>query len=165
MEREAGCEAQGWTGAEHDLQASGALEEAAARLIEHHRAVTWAQAAMYRRAAEPRPRPTLRERAQAIDALMADFDGLDARMAALDAWSRGEETPLTPLPGAGVGGGGAVGGSVVAGKAGFGGAGGSSGFDRDGPAAVRARARLLRPLPGRQRRPLCAAVGGLRPAP
>jgi hypothetical protein len=75
---------------------SSVREAAAARMLQHHREVLSLQARMYRRAAEPRPSPTARERTEAISVLMADFDRLDECMAALDAWGRGEERPEPP---------------------------------------------------------------------
>jgi len=94
------------------------LDEAAARMVEHHRHVLAVQTRMYLRAAH---RPSAggaggagaalgaKEQKAATAALMQDMDELDAAMAALDAWSAGAA---------------ADGGAA---KAGFGGGGGGGG--------------------------------------
>jgi len=98
------------------------LDEAAERLVDHHRRLLGRQRSMYTDAAAPQPTTadglqyTLggRERKLRVSGLMSEMDALDAAMEGLEAWSRGEEADggggATGFGGGGMGGGGLGGG-------------------------------------------------------
>ena len=101
------------------------LDEAAARMVEHHRHVLAVQSRMYLRAAHRTAGASLsaKEQKAATAALLQDMDELDAAMAALDAWSAGATD-----------GGGAA-------KAGFGGGGGGGGGMGNAPSKKKGGAK------------------------
>ena len=102
------------------------LDEAAERLVNHHRSLLGRQRSMYSDAAAPQPTTADgsqyalggRERKLRVSGLMSEMDALDAAMEGLEAWSRGEEAEeaaddgggATGFGGGGMGGGGLGGG-------------------------------------------------------